>query len=184
MVFMLSFYLLLVDDASDKKLFELLYNENKNAMMACAMNILRNHEDAEDALQNAFLSIAKNFEKVKSVKEDERKFYCITIVRNAAYDLYSKNKKHSNTMNIDDFRDTADEDSYKQFVTKENYDIIVNAIKAMKDTYRDVLFLHLVQDMSTKEISEVLSKKPKTVKKQITRGKALLAELIQKEATI
>ena len=180
---MLSLYLLLVNDASDKKLFELLYNENKNAMMACAMNILHNHEDSEDALQNAFISIAKNFEKVKSIKEDERKFFYIAIVRNAAYDLYNKNKKHSNKMNIDDFRDTADEDSYKQFITKENYDIIVNAINAMKDTYRDVLFLHLVQDMSAKEISEALNKNHETVKKQITRGKTLLAELIQKEVS-
>ena len=151
--------------------------------MACAMKILHNNEDAEDAMQNAFISIAKNFEKVKNIKEDERKFYYITVVRNASYDLYNKNKRHSQTANIDDYRDIADENSYEQFISEENCEYTLNAIKAMKDIYRDVLFLHLVQDMSAKEISKALNRNHETVKKQITRGKTLLAEILQKEAS-
>ena len=59
-------YLQTINDTLDRVKFEQLYQEYKAFMHGIAYQILRNQQDAEDAVHNAFLSIAKNIEKIGS----------------------------------------------------------------------------------------------------------------------
>lgn len=58
-------YLQTIDDSSDKVKFERLYLHYQAFMYRIAYHILKNKQDAEDAVHNAFLSIAKNIEKIE-----------------------------------------------------------------------------------------------------------------------
>ena len=57
-------YLQTIDNPADKAKFEQLYLHYQAFMYQVAFQILQNKQDAEDAVHNAFLSIAKNMEKV------------------------------------------------------------------------------------------------------------------------
>lgn len=56
----------MVDTPQDKRLFEELYREYKQYMFKVASFILEDENLAEDAVNEAFLRIAKNFEKFKA----------------------------------------------------------------------------------------------------------------------
>lgn len=59
---MLAFYMMLIDDEQNKSKFEKLYYEYRDRMMYVALSVLHNNEDAEDAVHNAFIGIAKNMD--------------------------------------------------------------------------------------------------------------------------
>ena len=58
-------YLSMIESESDKSLFEQLYIRYKGLMYHIAYRILQNREDAEDAVHQAFVSIAKNIKKLQ-----------------------------------------------------------------------------------------------------------------------
>lgn len=62
-----------------KVFFEDLYLKHRQSMYAVAYSILNNVEDSEDAVHHAFLIIADNFEKVKSIPHHRIKS-CIVII--------------------------------------------------------------------------------------------------------
>gem|GEM_PF-4323344 len=61
---MISLYLNIIDNEQDKDKFEQLYLTYKHDMYAVAYHILYNQFDAEDAVHDAFIRIAKNIEVV------------------------------------------------------------------------------------------------------------------------
>ena len=62
---MINLYLSVIDTDDDKNQFEQLYIKYKDKMYSIAYGILHNIEDSEDAVHQAFLTIANNFEKIK-----------------------------------------------------------------------------------------------------------------------
>ncbi len=52
---MLAFYMAFIDDEDDREKFEIIYNEYRKRMVSTAYSILRNHEDAEDAVHDTFI---------------------------------------------------------------------------------------------------------------------------------
>ena len=58
---MLNIFLSLIDSDEDKAKFSNLYEQYKNLMFYIARDILKDEHLAEDAVQEAFIRIAKNF---------------------------------------------------------------------------------------------------------------------------
>ena len=54
-------------DIEDENIFERLYYKYRNLMYTVAFDILHNTSDAEDAVSEAFLRIAKNFSLVMMI---------------------------------------------------------------------------------------------------------------------
>lgn len=61
---MLAFYMSFIDDEDDKAKFEILYNSYKKRMVSTAFSILNNREDAEDAVHDTFIKIARNMRAI------------------------------------------------------------------------------------------------------------------------
>ncbi len=54
-------YLQMIDLEENQSKFKRIYDKYRWLMFSIALKILHNREDAEDALQNAFIAIAKDF---------------------------------------------------------------------------------------------------------------------------
>lgn len=61
-------------------------NVKKGRFCAVAYSRLKNMHETEDAVQNAFLAVAKNPETLFAVSEEKRVAYICVMVRNAAND--------------------------------------------------------------------------------------------------
>ena len=57
-------YLQMIDTPEDRSKFEQLYLEYRGLMFHVANKILRNEQDAEDMVHQAFLKVAENIEKI------------------------------------------------------------------------------------------------------------------------
>ncbi len=95
---MIGVYLSMLDTDEDKRQFEILYTKYRQNMYAVAYSILHNTEDAEDAVHQAFIAIANNFEKIRQIPCQEIKAYIVVIIRNTSIDNYNRNKKKLNTV--------------------------------------------------------------------------------------
>lgn len=68
---MIELYLAYLDDANDQRRFEDIYYSYRKQMVTLALSILRQKEDAEDAVSKVFLRIAeRNWDVVRGMKDD------------------------------------------------------------------------------------------------------------------
>ena len=98
---MLQFYLKLIDNETDQEKFRQLYEQYHRLMHWEARRILENHHLAEDAVQEAFLRIIKNFDHIGEIFCPQTKRFVVIIVRNAARNLLAKEKKNNVTVELD-----------------------------------------------------------------------------------
>ncbi|MDE6036092.1 MAG: sigma-70 family RNA polymerase sigma factor [Ruminococcus sp.] len=174
---MINIYLSVLDTAEDKAEFEDLYIKYKQRMYAVAYKILNNVEDAEDAVHNAFLKIADNFEKIKKISCQELPSYIVIIIRNTSINIYRKNQKNSEYLTrLDDNQLMVNVDFFENI----DRDELIKAISNLPLIYKDILFLHYFRKYTTKEISEMLAISVNAVWKRIERAKKLLKEKLEK----
>lgn len=174
---MISLYLSALDTYEDKSRFEKFYIEFRQDMYAVAYSILNNKEDAEDAVHHAFITIADNFDKIKEIPCQEVKAYIVIIIRNTSINLYNKNKRR--------FYLRAEFDDNEASVNlnlleKYEYEQLVKAISKLPQIYKDVVFLHYLQEFTTKEISKMLNISIDNVWKRIERSKKLLKKILER----
>lgn len=65
--------------------------------------------------------------------------------------------------------------------TREEVKRVKEALQTMKDPYRLVLTLSLVEGMDYQEIAEITGQKEVTIRSQVSRGKAALLKILQNE---
>jgi RNA polymerase sigma-70 factor (ECF subfamily) len=177
---MIAIYLSMLDDVEDKKRFESLYLLYRQDMYAIAYKILNNVYDSEDAVHQAFLRIANNFEKISEIDCPKTRAYIVIIVKNVSIDIYRKNKRKSNNnISIDTKVDNMVQDD--NFFNEVNYKSLVSKICCLPNTYKDVLYLKYVNGYNNKEISKLLNISQNAVYKRIQRAKSLLYELLKEE---
>ena len=171
-------YLALIDDPVNQSKFEEIYYKHKDRLLVIAYSILENHYDAEDAVHNAFLSIARNMNKIATFDSDRTLGYIMVITKNAAYDLLRKRKE---VLPYDGSIISESDDELELFYEREKYRIVVETIRMLSEIYRPVLYLHYVEGKTAKEIARLLNRKTYTVKQQIVRGKKILVGLLKEK---
>ncbi len=179
---MLLPYLLVLDDIDSADEFVSVYRTYRKQMIYIAYGILNNTYDAEDAVQSAFMGISANFSKIRSKDPDALCAYCCRAAKNSALSLLEKrNGTAPSELSLAETAPDRDSDILGALTERESFDAIVRAIRSLPETYRDVLCLYYVDELTAAETARVLSRNPQTVKKQIARGKKLLIELLRKE---
>lgn len=176
---MLFFYVTLIDNDTDRDIFEQIYNDYKKRMLFVANKVLHDQYESEDAVHNALIGIAKNISTITNLEPEKVGAYVLTAAYNAALNLSNRKAK----INIDSFSETltdiSDGDFFEKLHIRERYDEVIAAIKLLKPIYRDVLYMHYVLDQSAKKIGRLLNRKTATVEKQITRGKQILLNTLE-----
>ncbi|HHD2753489.1 TPA: RNA polymerase sigma factor [Clostridium perfringens] len=147
----------------DKDAFLSLIDENRLSIYRVARGILNNKEDIEDALQN---TIIKSYEKIGTLKKDEFfKTWIIRILINECNLILRRNKK---TIFLDKLEN--------QEVYSDDYENIelTSVINSLNEELRVTTVLYYFEDMSTKEISEMLNVAEGTVRSRLARAREKL----------
>lgn len=174
---MINIYLSALETAEDKAEFENLYMKYRQKMYAVAYKILHNVEDAEDAVHNAFIAIADNFEKVRLIPCHKTEAYTVITVRNISINIYNKNKKSAERFSeLDDNQVSVEMDFFENIDMEE----LIKTISGLPVMYKDVLFLHYRDEYTHKEIAGILNISVETVRKRTERAKKLLKEKLER----
>lgn len=172
---MLAVYLSMIETNEDKSKFEQLYRQYAQDMYSVAYSILRNKEDAEDAVHQSFIKIAENFTKISSLPCQKIRSFIVIISGNTAKNIYNSNKRraeHTVTL-IDEIID--DERAFD----KDDYFELTSAIKRLPQKYKDVIYLYYLEEFSVKEIEKLLDITPDNVYQRLLRAKKMLRDILE-----
>ncbi|MBR6826172.1 MAG: RNA polymerase sigma factor [Oscillospiraceae bacterium] len=160
--------------------FEAIMEAYEKQMYFVALSILRNHHDAEDAVQTALMCISRQAKHLPQNTQALRA-YVLTAAKHAALNLLPKQCKDAD---LDNVVAVSTEDLFETVVASQEYDRLLVAIKSLPPTYREVLMLRYVQQLDTKQMAKLLDRPRGTVQKQISRAKALLVQIYHKESEL
>lgn len=176
---MLSLYLSLLDSVKDQKNFQEIYYSYRSLLYQVANQILKDTWLAEDAVQNTFFSLAKNMKKISEWNCIQIRNYLIIIARNAALQIYNKNKSQ-NEISVEETPEKGT-DLHKIEIDIESKDAqkaLFAHIKSLDSKYGDVLILKYYYDLRNKEIAECLKISLENVKIRLIRGKAMIKKIL------
>lgn len=170
---MLMMYLAMLGSEEDRERFTLLYEAHEKRLYAIALKVLGDPTRAEDASQQAWLQVLRNWERVNALDWDAAAKYLAVTAKNAALDLLKKEKW--NTSMPEDWDPSAPEDGQGE------YQRLVELILSLPEAYRRVLELKFVEEESNQEIARRLGLKESTVSTKIQRGRKLLLDAMERE---
>jgi len=160
----------------DNEAYQQLYTLYKRSMYNTCFRIVNSREEAEDVLQESFVSAFKNMEHYRG--ESTFGAWLKRIVVNRA--LTQVKKKKMERLPQDDNWDVKDEQETDIF---EGFPFTVEqvktAIQKLPEGYRRVLSLYLLEGYDHGEIGEILEINESTSKSQFNRSKKKLKELLQ-----
>jgi RNA polymerase sigma factor (sigma-70 family) len=143
-------------------------------MYNVSYRITGREEDAEDALQEAFISAFRNLESYRG--DASFGAWLKRIVVNKAINILKK-RKHELLPENDEWDIPEEEHTaeYRETLTVEK---VKEAINQLPDGYRAVLSLYLLEGYDHQEIGEILKISESTSKSQLNRAKGKLRELL------
>ncbi len=153
-----------------------LYNRYCNSMFNTAYRIVFDKQEAENIMQDAFLSAFTKLDKYKS--EFSFGTWLKRIVINKSISHLRSKKNHnqlfdSTAIYLDDRMQENVED-YANTGVKQ----IIENMKRLNDSYRTVLSLNLIEGYNYEEISEILGISNQNSRTIASRAKAKLRQLI------
>jgi RNA polymerase sigma factor (sigma-70 family) len=159
--------------------YAILVEKHKNLAYTIALRIAKNHEDAEEIAQDAFL---KAYNSLNSFKEKSKfSTWLYKIVFNAAISRMRKKKILKVSMDEGNIGNTIQEeqiDALDNLHKKERKKIIAEAIARLKEDESVVMTLYYLNENNLKEIEEITGFSNSNIKILLHRGrKKLLLEL-------
>ena len=152
-------------------------------MLKVAYGITRDKHLAEDAVQESFLRITKNLERLEDIYSPETRGYILTITRNASLSVLKvRNGITDRECPLDEIENVQEScDLEQEVISKVGFEELVSTIRELPKIYADVLYMDWVMDLSIHEISVQLGLQEDTVKKRINRGKKTLQKQLIKK---
>jgi RNA polymerase sigma-70 factor, ECF subfamily len=169
------------DFESEPKIVELTsFEETMLPHLDAAHNLarwlLRNEQDAQDVVQEAYLRAFKSF---SGFHGSNGRAWLLTIVRNTSYTFLKKNKAVDLTTPFDDEIHAIDHESANPTTILEHVEdaeLMRNAIDKLPAEFREILTLRHQEGLSYKKISEIAQLAPGTVMSRLARARAKLRE--------
>lgn len=163
----------MIDGPKDKIKFEQLYHRYCGLMFHVARKILNNDQNAEDAVSEAFLAIAKNINKISRICTHKTRAYVVIIVERKAIDIYRAKQRRG---------EAEFDEAYEGAVILAPADnAAAQAMARLPDKYRELLYLKHYCGYSSKEIAKIMNMSDDMVRRTLSDARKRLKEELEKE---
>lgn len=158
--------------AGDREAHYRLYKLYSRSMFNASYRITGREEDAEDAVQEAFISAFRNLDHYRA--DATFGAWLKRIVVNKSINVLKK-RKHP-LMPDGEQWDVAEEEAPADYREELTVERVKKAIEELPDGYRAVLSLYLLEGYDHQEIAGILEISESTSKSQLNRAKGKLKE--------
>jgi RNA polymerase sigma-70 factor, ECF subfamily len=158
--------------------FEAVMLPHMDAAHNLARWLLRNEQDAQDVVQEAFLRAFKSF---GGFHGSNGRAWLLTIVRNTSYTLLKKNRSVDLATPFDEEIHVAGHESVSPATIlehSEDAELIREAMDELAAEFREILVLRHQEGLSYKEIADIAQIPPGTVMSRLARARAKLKEYL------
>jgi RNA polymerase sigma-70 factor, ECF subfamily len=170
----------------DYEAFEQLVTRHEKSVYALAMRILRRPEDAEDVVQQTFLSVLEQLERFEG--QSQFRTWLVRVATNHALKILRKRRGlpavSMESVNEDNLASLP----HPEFIApwrdepgqvaqqRETQQLLTEAMDELDDKYKLVFLLRDVEGLSTEETAETLGISVPNVKVRLLRARLMLRE--------
>lgn len=155
---MIAAALAVLENAEQREELSEFYEKYKNRFLNIAFYRLHNKEEAEDAVQEAFLRITDRPDIFFGLDEIRRVRFFYGVIENVAVKMYNKNQKNHIEELTEDIVYQNDEDPIEDsMMDKISRDEILAFVDTLPEAQRTVLALSYASGLSADEIAAALN---------------------------
>jgi RNA polymerase sigma-70 factor (ECF subfamily) len=172
----------------DMGAYEEIVKRYQDKIYGLALRITRNPTDAEDILQEVFLTLTRKIDTFRGESKFSSWLYRIAV--NASYMHLRGEKKHETDVSLEDYAPYDENGTLmgriaskdwtsrpdKVLFSKEAMDIIERAVKDLPEPYRVVFLLRDVEGLSNEEVAGILGLSIPAIKSRLHRGRLFLRD--------
>jgi len=173
-----------MDGTLSYKVFELVFEQNREMLERLACFYIGSREDAKDIVSQSFLSL---WERRESVVQDRVLPYLFTIVKNACLDYRRKETAHRQVREqilrqersmMDIYTSTIESRDPVALFTDEILSIYKETLLTLPQEQRETWLHSRLEGLTYKEIAQTLGLTPKRVDKNMQKVAAKLKEAL------
>lgn len=157
----------------DSSAFKHLLLPHYRRMYSTAMVILRNSDDASDAVQEAFTRLWERRDELPNIDNSEA--YCVTTIKRICID-----RLRSKTVTINDITEDTlliSDNSDIHADNRESLQLVTLLMNQLPEQQRQVLQLRAFNECSFEEIESITGLTSVNVRALLSRGRRRLKEL-------
>ena len=172
----------------DNSAFEAIVRTHSGRLLSVARRFLGNNEDAQDAVQDAFIRAYKAIHTFEARAQLHTWLHRI-LVNTALMKLRERRRRP--TESIEDLLPSYSTDGHQAVASREWSDAVLErketaavvrqAIAMLPDQYREVLVLRDIEEKDTAEAAEILGTTSNVVKVRLHRARQALRTLLDRE---
>lgn len=159
--------------AGNSAAFAQLYQRYKHALFAFCFRLLKDRDDALDAVQETFVKIHNRLPTLHD--PDSFRVWMFAIVRNEAYAIL---RRKNNLVGLDGEAQNVWEEGtpLDSMIGKEKVEIVQRLLERLKPEYREVLMLREYEQLSYAEIAAVTGDTESSVKSRLFKARKALTK--------
>ena len=145
----------------------------EKAMYSLAFSIVKNDSDAGEIISESIYRAYRNLDTLKN--ENSFKPWILRIVHNTAVETIRKNSK---IIPMEEIPNILDDSLEKNITTRLT---VCEAVNCLKQPYRTVVVLFYYENLSISKIAQITSTNIPAVKKQLSRARKMLREILKED---
>jgi RNA polymerase sigma-70 factor, ECF subfamily len=151
-----------------------IYTEFHKSLLAYVKSKIRSKEDAEDILQNVFIRISSNVNKL--AEEGKLKSWIFTITRNAIIDYYRANASKKNVaVDLEIEQNLLEEEEAD--ATKGLERCVGSMISLLPEEYRDIIIDSELKGIKQKDLASKYDMAYPSMRSRVQRGRERLKNI-------
>jgi len=165
----------------DQVAFEELVGRYSDKAYSLALRLTRNEEDAEEVLQDVFVSVFRKIRGFEGKSSFSSWLYRVTV--NAAF-MKLRKRKHSQVVMIDDVlpeinlhiarQNSGQHEADRAALRNQVSLVLEHAIGKLPDDYRPVFVLRDIDGLTSRQVGKVLNLTIPAVKSRLHRSRLML----------
>lgn len=177
---MISGAMAILKSEAQRNEMSFFYEKNKKRLLSIALNILHYEEEAEDAVQDAFLKIADKPDTFFSLNDTKRILYFCAVVKNASIDRYNKRKKVQTEPLTDDLVYQNDTELLENTLLNNiSHKELIEFIRSLPKQQQNVLVMTRLSKLSISETARQLNVSEKVVNQHLYLARKAIKKFIE-----
>lgn len=158
--------------------FEQAIMPHLDAAYNLARWLTRNEHDARDMVQEAYLRAFKFFDGFHGV---DARAWLLTTVRNTCYTWLEQNRRSRATTPFDEEIHSIDDDATNPSalaLKSGDVELVRESLEELPEDFREIIVLRDLEEMSYKQIAEVINAPLGTVMSRLARARGRLKRIL------
>ena len=159
-----------------KRAVHIMIQKYRESLLYHAICIVKDRDEAYDLVQEVFIRAIR--EERLFTPDFRIKAWLYRVTSNLCFNLVRNKKRRSAILDAAKMSDRRDADQLLDIFSDERRIEVLKAISTLSEEHQNILMMRYYNDLSYKELSEVLDVKLGTVMSRLSRARSKLLEVL------